>query len=396
MKKIKEFFSKVFGAIGRFFKKVFVPVGHFFKKVFGAIGNFFRFLGKKIKSFFTMINNSKFMKKVKYILGYIPNKISQRMKNSTRKAVWGMVFLIPLLIGFIYFFLMPFIYTVIYSFSYVENGKTFEWLGFDNYIFAFKLATAKDANYQTVSFGQWVTDSIIDMLTDIPIILIFSMIMAVVLNSKFKGRAVVRAIFFIPVIFNSQAIDTAVKAYASLANTTAGATDDLFAQMFNFKDFLMDAKVPPVLVNFLGNASIKIYDIISYSGIQILIFLSAIQSVPRHLYEAAKMEGATQYEMFWKITFPMVSPMLLAATVYTVVDSFLRSPILNILDKYGQNKKEIIKDVTLGIGKEVEGALQLTHYGINAAMSVFFTLIIALIMAIILGILSKAVFYYDD
>ena len=176
----------------------------------------------------------------------------------------------------------------------------------------------------------------------------------------------------------------------------AGATNDLFSQMFNFKDFLTDAKMPPVLVTFLGSASDKIYDIISYSGIQILIFLSAIQSVPRHLYEAAKMEGATQYEMFWKITFPMVTPMLLAAAVYTVVDSFLRSPILRILNIYSGPTKSDVTDTTLGIGKLVEGTYQLTKYGINAAMAVIFTLVIALVLAVILGILSKVVFYYDE
>ena len=247
-----------------------------------------------------------------------------------------------------------------------------------------------------MSFAEWVVDSLIDLVTDIPIILIFSMIMAVVLNSNFKGRAAARAIFFIPVIFNSQAIDQAVSAYSNLANTMAGATNDLFSQMFNFQDFLTEAKLPPVLVNFLGTASDKIYDIISFSGIQILIFLSAIQSVPRHLYEAAKMEGATQYEMFWKITFPMVTPMLLAASVYTVVDSFLRSPILKILGIYSGPTKHDVQDTTLGIGKLVEGTYQLTDYGINAAMAVIFTLVIAVVLVIILGILSKVVFYYDE
>ena len=246
-------------------------------------------------------------------------------------------------------------------------------------------------------FTEWIVFVLMDMVTDIPIILIFSMIMAVVLNSEFKGRAAARAIFFIPVIFNSQAIDTAVSAYTALSNTTSGATDDLFSQMFNFKDFLTEAKLPPFLVTFLGDASTKIYDIISFSGIQILIFLSAIQSVPRHLYEAAKMEGATQYEMFWKITFPMVTPMLLAAAVYTVVDSFLRSPMLEMLEDYSGPGKQDKLDAALNIGYEVEaGVFKLTDYGINSAIAIIFTACIGVLMVIILGILSKVVFYYDE
>ena len=268
-----------------------------------------------------------------------------------------------------------------------------------NYKFISEFANVKtyDGN---VTFWEYVVESLIDIITDIPIILIFSMIMAVVLNSNFKGRAAARAIFFIPVIFNSQAIDTAVKAYSSLANTNANATNDLFSQMFNFKDFLTNAKMPVVFVNFLGDASTKIYDIISFSGIQILIFLSAIQSVPRHLYEAAKMEGATQYEMFWKITLPMISPMLLAAAVYTVVDSFLRSPILTIFDKYQDagTVKEAAPNVPLEFGKYFEELqkFQLSNYGVNAAMAVIFTVIVAAVMLVVLGILSKVVFYYDE
>ena len=372
-------------------------IKEFFIKIFSCIGNFFRFLGKQIKYFLQELNETKFIRKVKYVLGYIPNLIASKTKNSTRKAVWGVVFVVPLIIGFVYFFLMPFIYTIIFSLSWVENTGGREFLGFDNYIYAFKIAQARNTNYELVDFGEFIVSSLIDMITDIPIILIFSMIMAVVLNSKFRGRAAARAIFFIPVIFNSQAIDTAVSAYSNLANTMSGATNDLFSQMFNFKDFLTDAKLPVIFVNFLGDASNKIYDIISFSGIQILIFLSAIQSVPRHLYEAAKMEGATQYEMFWKITFPMVTPMLLAAAVYTVVDSFLRSPILTILEKYSGPTKEQIDDLTLGIGKLMEdGTYKLTDYGINAAMAIIFTLVVALLMVIVLGILSKVVFYYDE
>ena len=371
-------------------------IKEFFNKIFSCIGNFFRLVGDKIKEGWQKLCETKAAQKVFYVLGYIPNKISSKMKNSTRKAVWGFIFVIPLIIGFVYFFLIPFIYTVIYSLSWVENTGNIIVLGFDNYIYAFKQITFT-YNWESYLFTEWIVFVLMDMVTDIPIILIFSMIMAVILNSEFKGRAAARAIFFIPVIFNSQAIDTAVSAYSALANTTSGATDDLFSQMFNFKDFLTEAKLPPFLVTFLGDASTKIYDIISYSGIQILIFLSAIQSVPRHLYEAAKMEGATQYEMFWKITFPMVTPMLLAAAVYTVVDSFLRSPMLSMLEKYSGPGKRDNLDEALGIGHLAEdGIMKLTDYGINSAIAIIFTACIGLLMVVVLGILSKVVFYYDE
>ena len=297
-----------------------------------------------------------------------------------------------------YFFLIPFIYTIWFSLGFIESGGSVglkvSFVGIKNYIYVFTEATATPRGESELTFLEFLTQSIISILTDIPIILIFSLIMAVVLNSKFKGRAFVRAVFFVPVIFNSQAIDVATKAYTVLDESTSGATKDLFEQMFSFKDFLTNANFPKWLVDFLGNASQKIYDIIAYSGIQILIFLSAIQSVPRHLYEAAKMEGATQYEMFWKITFPMVSPMLLAAAVYTVVDSFLRSPMITILDKFSKPGTQEVTSEDLGL--LIDGKNVLSNYGIGASISLIFTVVIGILLAIVLGVLSKVVFYYDE
>ena len=132
--------------------------------------------------------------------------------------------------------------------------------------------------------------------------------------------------------------------------------------------------VPVKLVTFLSGITSTIYRTISYSGIQILIFLTAIQSVPKHLYEAATIEGATGYEQFWKITLPMVSPMILTVVVYTIVDSFLRSEIGDVMDKVYNNNE----------------------YGYYEAMSWLYILASLLIMGIIVGILSKVVFYYDD
>ncbi|MEI3527203.1 MAG: ABC transporter permease subunit [Bacilli bacterium] len=132
--------------------------------------------------------------------------------------------------------------------------------------------------------------------------------------------------------------------------------------------------VPVKLVTFLSGITSTIYRTISYSGIQILIFLTAIQSVPKHLYEAATIEGATGYEQFWKITLPMVSPMILTVVVYTIVDSFLRLEIGDVMDKVYNNNE----------------------YGYYAAMSWLYILASLLIMGIIVGILSKVVFYYDD
>lgn len=357
---MKKFFSNIFQVIGQFFSKVFRAINRFFVK----------------------LSETKAMRGVSHVLAIVPNYFARIIPYRQRKKIWGAVFVLPLLVGMIYFFFIPLFVSIRYSFNNViiDQGIVLEYVGFKNYIYAFTEAATASG-----SFSEILVDAIIDIVSDIPVILIFSLLIAVVLNSKFKGRAFVRAIFFMPVIFNSQAIDLAMTSATALQQTIQATTNDLFAQMFSFEDFLLNANIPLGGVTFLGNASAKIYDIISYSGVQILIFLSAIQSVPKHLYEAAKIEGATQYEMFWKITFPMVSPMMLTAAVYTVVDSFLTSPLVSFIAVYNTTDK--IDSNTLG---------RLTDFGVNAAMSWVFCLISMVIVALTLWLLSKAVFYYDE
>ena len=311
------------------------------------------------------------------------------MTYRQRQAIWGYVFITPLIIGFVYFFVFPFFTTVLFSFSNIYRagvlnstnevlGVVTEWVGFDNYDYIWNIhPTFKD------TLGTVFFDSLLNVL----MILIFSLIIAVVLNSNFKGRSFVRAIFFMPVIFNSQAVEAAMSTGAALTDAMEESGQDIFSTMFNFSDFLTNANIPVVAVNFLTSASDSIFDVISYSGVQILIFLSGIQSVPRHLYEAAKIEGATQYEIFWKITFPMVSPLMMTAGVYTVVDSFLRSELLSIMDKYAIAGN--VEDYTYGLGS-------LTKDGVYAAMSILFCLVSLAVVVIVLLAIRKLVFYYDE
>ena len=381
-----------------------------------AISDFFTSIIAIIQDWFSRLFQTKPMQKVGTVLGYLPNKISDRLKNKTRKSIWGIIFIIPLVIGFVYFFAIPLVLTVVYSFSYVEKfqnvaGLTTIFVGWNNYIYIFKDFTIS-ISYVSYIFTELLVKAFTSIITDLPVILIFSLVMAVVLNSKFMGRTLVRAIFFMPVIFNSQAIDMAIASRSSMTAIINQNTQTIFDQMFSFKDFLLNANMPAFLVTFLSNASAEIYNIISYSGIQILIFLTAIQSVPTQLYEAAKMEGCTTYEMFWKITFPMVSPMLLTNAVYTIVDSYNRSPMVKALTNYTNSKKsdttlapgltgkafEIYK--TLAPGDEPaegwgESLAKLSNYGIGAALSLMYSVMVLLIIGIVLLILRGAVFYYD-
>ena len=400
-------FNYAFKGIGIAFKYiwkgvsfVFITIGkgvHFVvKKVFApavkAIGSVFKSIGNAINKAYIKLTSRGTdkgdIKEGTQKKNFIQRLLATKFTYHKRQAMWGYVFITPLIIGFIYFFLFPFITTVVFSFSNIYRagvlqgtnetlGVVTEWVGFENYKFIWNVHS---------TFKETLGSVFVDTLLNVVLILVFSLIIAVVLNSNFKGRSFVRAVFFMPVIFNSQAVDMAMSSGAAMTDAMEQEGQTIFSAMFNFADFLTEANLPVAAVNFLTNASDSIFDVISYSGVQILIFLSAIQSVPKHLYEAAKIEGATQYEIFWKITFPMVSPLMLTAGVYTVVDSFLRSELLTLMKKYS-----IAGDVayTLGLGN-------LTNDGVYAAMSMLFCLVSLAVVIIVILAIRKLVFYHDE
>lgn len=391
-KVIAKFFILLGSLVDKFLGITFIPLFKLIAKGYNKILDTFSSVRAKLYDKSIERKNKKKEvedeTKFKKVVKFIPNLLSTKISYRHRQALWGVVFIIPLMIGFIYFFLFPFITTIVFSFSNVYRttpnsytghvyGAVTEWVGFDNYRFVWSVHS---------SFKDTLLGVFGSTLLDVLMILVFSLIIAVVLNSKFRCRAFVRAVFFMPVIFNSQAVDVATSAGSTLTDAMEQSGQDVFSSMFNFGDFLLEANLPVTAVNFLTSASDSIFDVISYSGVQILIFLSGIQSVSKQLYEAAKIEGATQYEIFWKITFPMVSPLMLTAGVYTVVDSFLRSDLLKLMESYGSSG-----DVAFELGL---GAL--TKDGVYAAMSVLFVLVSLAVVAIVFLVIKRMVFYYDE
>ena len=310
--------------------------------------------------------------------------IYDKMRYEKQKLLIAWLFLTPALLGFLLFFAYPLVMSLIYAFSSVEPNGAYHFgqvfpagpNGYDwtatptiDYLNNFKYALRVNEDFPV---NLWTT--IKDTVIDTAVITIFSLLIAVMLNGKFRGRTLMRAIFFLPVVFNSEAITAALDAAEGVSAMLNNQGSGALTQLFDLKIFMQGLGVPKVLVTFLSDITSAIYRTISYSGIQILIFLTAIQSVPKHLYEAATIEGATTYEQFWKITLPMVSPMIITVVVYTIVDSFLRSEICKTMDI-------VYRD---------------SEYGFYAAMSWIYILASLLIMGVVVGILSKVVFYYDD
>lgn len=293
-----------------------------------------------------------------------------RIPYNKQKVIWGLIFIFPVIIGLSLFFLPPVIKSFWWSFNSVSpEGSKFviNFVGFDNYKYLFQEYVIDGNRIFKVSLLMFVKDLAIDL----PIILIFSLFIAVLLNKEFKGHKIVKAIFFIPVIYNVAVISSTL---GGLGNHLDQGTTSTLLPTAKLSSFLLEVGIGTGFVNVIINSVDRIFTIVNYSGIQILIFVTALQSIPSHLYEAAKVEGATKYEKFWKITIPMVTPMILTAAIYTVIDSFARAPIFRYLtyatvqNRYG-----------------LASSIAIAYLGINLA-----------IVGVVFLFMKGVVFYYDE
>jgi len=188
-----------------------------------------------------------------------------------------------------------------------------------------------DAFTKSPTFTTTLLSSVQQILFEVPAIIIFSLFIAVVLNQKMLGRAVFRAIFFVPVIISTGLMDSINGADIATDQMQGGIDDGsgsaAGAGIINALDvqvLFQSMAIGGELVTYVVGLVNDIYNIINYSGVQMLIFLAGLQSISPSIYEACRIDGATGWETFWKVTFPMISPMILVNAVYTVIDSLTR------------------------------------------------------------------------
>ncbi len=300
---------------------------------------------------------------------------NKKMSLMKKRSITGFLFILPWLVGFIVFYLRSLIMTVNFSLSEISvavgGGYNTKFVGLQNYLYAFRAHG---------SFKQVLTTSVGNMLIDVPLITFFSLLMAMLLNKKFKGRTLVRAIFFLPVIMNSAAITAAIEmsrqmlagglsaSSAEMAEAASGVNVMYYVEMF------ASLGLPSAVLEYIVLAVERINDIISASGVQIIIFIAALQSIPGSMYEVAKIEGATAYETFWKVTFPMVMPHIITNVVYTVVDNFAESDIVEMA---------------------YDTAFSDINYGLSSVMSLVSTAVVCLILVVVCGFIQKRTFYYN-
>lgn len=239
----------------------------------------------------------------------------------------GIIFASPFILGFIFLFLGFVIDGIVYAFSSIEqseNGMKPIFNGIENFYYALRV----DVEFTTILFN-----TLKDMVTLLPMIMFFSLFVAVLLNSKIYCRTFFRAIFFLPVMITSGLITKLDYSNEVLNFMSAASAADDGSGLNTISMFLQSLKFSPSLISFVSNAAESISELVTLSGVQILLFLAAIQSISPSVYEAADVEGATGWEKFWKITLPMVMPVGVVCLLYTVIDYLMRdtTPVMKYI-----------------------------------------------------------------
>ena len=296
-----------------------------------------------------------------------------------RKARGGWLFVLPFVIGFVLIYLPIVLDSIKYSFHQIKllggaAGYELVPVGWANY---------RNALFVNPDFVKTLFTGLQTLAFDIPMILIFSLFMAVLLNQKMVGRAAFRAILFLPVILSTGIMETIEQQniIGDYMGETSGIDDgsgesaaaDIVSSL-DIERMFSGMAVGTGLVEYVASAINNIYDIVNRSGVQILIFLAGLQSISPAIYESVQIDGATSWETFWKITFPMISPMILVNAVYTIIDSFTTNSNA-VMTFIARTYSQVNGDV------------------VSSAMAWMYFLIVILILAAVAGVISAFVFY---
>lgn len=287
-------------------------------------------------------------------------KAEQRLRSSRRlvlrnryvlQRMEGSLFIAPWVIGFLAFVAFPLLYSLYMSFNRVQitiHGVQNTWIGAQY--------------YREILFadGGLLYDELFPFLREalvmIPIILLFSLMVAILLNMSFYGRGLFRVIFFLPVIFSSGQI---IEQFMAQGEGSLTVITNLRL------DALLQNYLPAVWITPLQNVVESFVLVLWYSGVQILIFLAGRQTISSSVYEAARMDGADPWSIFWKITLPGMTPFIFLNLIYTIVDLFT----------YPSNP--IISKVTT------------ENYGLSSALAWIYFIIVLLFIGVVLLVYSR-------
>jgi len=294
-----------------------------------------------------------------------------RLSYEKRKQINGYFFLLPWIIGVSLFFIKPLIQSIIFSFEKITIGETGlieKFVQTENYYYML----FKDPN-----FTQNLINTSVKLLQNTPIIIFFSLFIAIILNQKFKGRAIARVFFFLPVIITSGVVMELVGNQIFSVNTSAVVQDMPLMQSTVLRDMLLNSGLPISIVQTLTGFIDQIFSLTWRSGIQIILFLSGLQSIPKMYYEASSVEGASAWDSFWKITIPLLSPIMFMTLIFTIIDGF--TDYTNI----------ILRSI-------FSSALNDFQYGLSSAQACMYFIVILVFIALAYLIFGRKTFYMVD
>ena len=290
-------------------------------------------------------------------------KATKKKGVESLKRKYGLMFISPWIIGLLLFFLYPIGQSIYYSFSSLQlssNGLIASFVKLENYDFIIN----KHPLYISA-----VVESLVSMAYSLPAIIVVSLVLALFLNKKFAGRTFFRCLFFLPVIIASGVVVELLFSVNSSDIATVGIDKNVSANIVDFTEIIAKLELPTQISKYISAVMEEIVDIIWGTGVQIILFISGLQSIPDLLYEVAKVEGCTKWEEFWFITLPMLSRVMVLVIVYTVVELLTAksNPLMALLIKTLSN----------------------LEYGTGAAMAWFYFLIVGVALGIIMYLLDR-------
>lgn len=290
------------------------------------------------------------------------------MRNNKKRGIeslrsrWGFMFITPWVIGICLFFAVPLLQSIWYSFSSVKmqaDGLHSSFVGMENY---------KNVLFVDPEYTNMLKSAVSSISYKLPLIIIVSLIFALLLNQKFRGRLFFRALYFLPVIIATGAvIDLIFKTTSSGVST--GGPESISDSLFSVADIMNFLNLSNEIAGYVKVAINSIFDLVWSCGIQIILFISGLQTIPATVYEACKVEGATKWEQFWFITFPMLGRVTLLVIIFTMVELFT------------DTRSTLIKTVS---AKMVAG-----NYDSTSAMLWFYFLIVGGVIGLLVLLYNK-------
>ena len=281
----------------------------------------------------------------------------------------GWLFVLPWIVGFVIFFLKPLVQSLWFSFNDVtmgNSGMETAFVGIGNY----KYLLIQDSSFLT---NLWTVT--LSMLQQVAICTVLSLFIAVVLVQKFRGRTLYRAIFFLPIIMTSGVVYSMVGSVVGSAGLSGSGNAYMYSSV-SLTTLMLQGGIGKSVVDFLTRAIDSIFAMTTNCGVPILLYISGLQKIPESAYEAARIEGAGSWDIFWKITIPKIMPIIFLNIVYIIVDASTA---------YGSSSGGNVMMAaiqTMGFGKTMK-------FGMSSAMAWMYFLVVALFLALAYLLIGK-------